>query len=152
VIDASVHVSTVLADEDDASARFARLAIPRLQRLYGLKAPALLAWELGHVVHRRLASSLGRSPEERGELVGLMLRDIDMDGPEPGQLRRTGALAERHRLSFYDAAYLELALREPAATLLTEDAALARAAVAELGRERVVDAEGAHRKLGARGS
>jgi len=40
------------------------------------------------------------------------------------------ALAQRHRLSFYEAAYLELAQRENIA-LATLDQALARAAVAE---------------------
>jgi predicted nucleic acid-binding protein len=56
----------------------------------------------------RLAITLDSSPDEAGVL----------------------ALARRHRLTVYDAAYLELALREdlPLATL---DAALARAAQAE---------------------
>jgi predicted nucleic acid-binding protein len=40
------------------------------------------------------------------------------------------ALAQRHRLSFYDADYLELAQRQDIA-LATLDQALARAAVAE---------------------
>jgi predicted nucleic acid-binding protein len=40
------------------------------------------------------------------------------------------SLARRHQLSFYDAAYLELAQRERIA-LATLDRALARAAVAE---------------------
>ena len=39
-------------------------------------------------------------------------------------------LAQRHRLSFYDAAYLELAQRE-GISLATLDQALARAATAE---------------------
>ena len=40
------------------------------------------------------------------------------------------ALARRHGLTFYDAAYLELAMRERIA-LATLDQALARAAIAE---------------------
>ena len=55
---------------------------------------------------------------------------VDHDPDEAGVLR----LARTHRLSVYDASYLELALREamPVATLDTDLAAAARAEGAEL--------------------
>ena len=58
------------------------------------------------------------------------LRDLPIrTDPEP-DLDVAFALAEKHRLSFYDAIYLELAKRQ-AAPIATLDKALARAAAAE---------------------
>lgn len=48
-----------------------------------------------------------------------------------------GALAEREELSFYDAAFLDLAI-ERDAILLTEDDRLSKAAVRNIGKTRVM--------------
>lgn len=98
-----------------------------------LKADAALAPRLWWYEIRNglvMAERRGRSTEAHSaaflrELSELPI-SIDYDPDE----RETMALARRHRLTVYDAAYLELALREgvPLATL---DAALATAARAE---------------------
>jgi predicted nucleic acid-binding protein len=60
------------------------------------------------------------------ELYGLDLHQA----PPSGEMDRLGQLADRHGLSAYDAAFLDLALVEGAA-LATLDRDLARAGVAE---------------------
>lgn len=56
---------------------------------------------------------------------------IDIDPPDPGDLlSRLPRLAHKHALTTYDAAYLNLALREKL-PLATSDAALKKAALAE---------------------
>jgi predicted nucleic acid-binding protein len=127
VVDASSMAPFVLADEEQhrSSAIF-----------YALKegncvAPALWTWEIANLLWKSLRS--GRITQ--AELTSI-LREIEefgvtMDhGSIGAALGRTLELANRHGLTAYDAAYLELALRT-GADLASHDAELREAALAE---------------------
>jgi predicted nucleic acid-binding protein len=123
VVDASVAIAWAF-NERHATAAHARVRIRAEQAI----VPALWWYELRNVL------VLG---ERRGRLTerdtARFLRDISrlavtMDSsPDETQVL---TLARRHRLTVYDAAYLELAARE-ALPLATLDAQLATAAQAE---------------------
>jgi predicted nucleic acid-binding protein len=124
VVDASVAVAWALQDEDhpDATAAFQRLKTDQAF------VPILWWYELRNVLvvnERR-----GRiAPAETALFLG-DLASVEIIFDTATDQAPVIALARRHRLTFYDAAYLELAmrLRLPMATL---DAALAAAARAE---------------------
>ena len=93
--------------------------------------PALWYWEMANGL--LVASRRGRKEwsEVRPQLEWLGALDIVVDDDSiSAAWHLTASIALRHRLTAYDAAYLELALRRslPLATL---DKALARAARAE---------------------
>lgn len=124
VLDASVAAAWVLQDEDEPAARSA------LKRIAGDEAvvPALFWFEIRNIL--LVSERRGRITEA---LTGKFLRSlsslpisVDSD-PEEG---RVLGLARRHRLSVYDAAYLELAQRK-SIRLASLDAALLKAASAE---------------------
>src|SRR6516164_858936 len=123
VIDASIATAWVVADEHvNAELAFARIATEEAI------VPALWWYELRNVLV--LGERRGRLTER--ETIRF-LRDISrlaitMDA-SPDE-SRVLTLARRHRLTVYDAAYLELAARE-ALPLATLDAELAAAAQAE---------------------
>jgi predicted nucleic acid-binding protein len=120
VVDASVALAWVMNEDhpgiDSISARIERDE---------LIAPALWWFEVrnGLVVNERRRRL--DEPLATGFLRDISRLAVTLDG-SPDE-REVMALARRHRLTVYDAAYLELALREelPLATL---DAALAEAA------------------------
>lgn len=124
VLDASVAACWAFDDEDHPAAA---LALERI-RDDEARVPALWWFEVRNVLIVN---------ERRGRLVetdtAAFLRWISRFGvtedrsPEED---RVLTLARRHRLSVYDASYLELAQRE-ALPLATLDAELARAARAE---------------------
>jgi predicted nucleic acid-binding protein len=123
VIDASIVAAWAFA-EDHGNAE---LTLARIRTEEAL-VPGLWWYELRNVLV--IGERRGRLTEQE---TGRFLRDIsglrislDRTPDEPAVM----ALARRHRLTVYDAAYLELALREvvPLATL---DQALAAAAQAE---------------------
>ena len=124
VLDASVAGAWLLEDEDDpvANAAMSRLAtefalVPQLWHLE-VRNTLLVAQRRGRVGDVGLEDGLRR--------VGELPIRTDTE-PDLGAVL---ALARRHRLTIYDALYLELALRAdvPLATL---DQVLASAAVAE---------------------
>lgn len=99
---------------------------------YDVAAPALVQWETGHVIHTapRVFGDLAR----RKKIVATLLSPLRLID----QRARSGPIAdlvETHGLSFYDAAYLQLAIDE-AAVLLTEDRKLLAAATKVLGSDR----------------
>ncbi len=113
VIDASIVAAWALLDEDSSRATE---ALERL-RVDPALAPALLFFEVRNVLlvnERRGRLTEAQSAEFLRALSRLPIR-IDQS-PDETQLMM---LARRHRLTVYDAAYLELALRErlPLATL-----------------------------------
>jgi predicted nucleic acid-binding protein len=124
VLDASVAACWYFEDEDDVRADAA------LQMLESDRALTPLHWwfEIRNVVvlgeRRRRASE-----QYTAEFLSYLLKlPIDLAAlPDEADVF---AMARRHRLTFYDAAYLELALRERLA-LATLDNALAAAARAE---------------------
>ena len=124
VVDASVTASWLLPNEGAAGAdkAFALLASD-----YAL-VPALWWFEIRNVFvtnERRGRIGAEQSGRALGLLSGLPIQ-VDHNVEEAHLMR----LAREHRLSVYDAAYLELALRA-AVSLATFDAALAAAAQAE---------------------
>ena len=124
VVDASVAVAWALKDEDHPD------AIAAIERLMTDQAfvPILWWYELRNVLvvnERR-----GRIAPAETELFLRDLASVKIIFDTATDQAPVLALAWRHRLTFYDAAYLELALRLPA-PLATLDGALAAAARAE---------------------
>jgi predicted nucleic acid-binding protein len=121
VADASVAVDGLLA-EPRAGAAWQRWAGEA--RL--LLAPAIIWPEVGHALLRRGMPAT----EVASRLDVLQAAGLETADRGPRGVAMALALAERHRLSVYDATYLWLAI-EIDGELATRDAALARAAVAE---------------------
>ena len=129
VVDCSVIMAATL-DEPGPGDPGARVlaAIESGMRAF---APGLFAYECRNAL--LMAERRGRLTREAFDLelrslegLGIVL-DGDLDD---GRLRRMLALARRHRLTVYDAAYLELAHRH-AAPLASLDKAMVRAARSE---------------------
>jgi predicted nucleic acid-binding protein len=109
----------------------------RLHERLGAEAPALLAWELGSVVHGRKGRVFGSGLRKRADNLEMMLGGIDLVTTDEAGRRQAAALAARHGLTFYDASYLEVAARREGRCLVTQDAALLVAGARELGAGRV---------------
>jgi predicted nucleic acid-binding protein len=125
VLDASIAACWVYPDEQDARADAA------YERLFAKdRALAPLHWwfELRNVL--LIGERRKRAPEQRTADFLKRISHLPIELAELPPAPPVFLLARKHRLSFYDAAYLELAQREsiPLATL---DDALGRAAVAE---------------------
>ena len=124
VLDAAVTASWLFPDEDHPDAREAwrrsateDVTVP-LHWWFEVRSIMLIGERRGRISEILVTHSLGR----------LSLLPI-LEAPKPSDADVLG-LARRHRLTFYDAAYLELALREHIA-LATLDLQLAAAARAE---------------------
>ncbi|WP_322515003.1 type II toxin-antitoxin system VapC family toxin [Rhodopseudomonas palustris] len=125
MIDASVAAAYCFDDEDEP---VADAAFARLEGGATAVAPALFWFELRNAV--LVGSRRGRIDNQQ---IKRVLNRINRAAITIDRLPSSDALfdlAQRHRLTFYDAAYLELAQRERI-ELATLDAALARAATAE---------------------
>lgn len=123
VIDASVLAALALTEGSSRAAG-------ALQRLLGASAlaPPLLYFEIRNVLivnERR-----GRLTDEQSERFLQNLKRLPIEIDQDCDDVRLLALARKHKLTVYDATYLELAVRQrlPLATL---DAALERAARVE---------------------
>lgn len=126
VIDASVTIAAILVEDRTQEARdIIRSAAS------GFAVPFLWPVEVGNVL--MLGERRGRFSADRLEVhmryLAAMPATVDHEGPNHAW-HATMVLARRHRLTLYDAAYLELALRQRL-RLATFDAALARAAADE---------------------
>lgn len=125
VVDASIAASWCFDDEDDP---VANKAFAMLEAKAEAIAPALFWFEIRNVA----LIGLRRHRISAENLIDVLARieraAIELE-PTPSS-SAVIALARRHNLTFYDAAYLELALRENLA-LATLDHALVRAASAE---------------------
>ena len=124
VLDASIAADWLMDDESDPRAT---AALGRLRR-DGAIVPQLWHYEVRNalLVAERRGRMTGTPASARIE----SLRNLPIITDQKAGLPEAFELARRHRLSFYDALYLELATRQ-AAPLATLDAALARAALAE---------------------
>ncbi len=126
ILDASVTLAALLPEQNSDRARDILLQVAA----EGASAPGLWPLEIGNVL--LMVQRRGRiSAEERlRALDGLDRLPIAID-PETAARARThiAPLAERHGLTLYDAAYLELALRL-VLPLASFDAALCRPATA----------------------
>ena len=97
----------------------------------GAKAfvPALWHWEIANGLLKVERQKRATRPEIRGHMLLLQSLPIGVDEAALNQAwGATHLLAQKHRLTSYDAAYLELAIRRglPLATLDKELAAAAR--------------------------
>ena len=124
VLDASVAVAWLLSEKTASKAERALLRLEDEEAL----VPHLWHLELRNgllVASRRGRLTADDLTERLNALRGLPIRtDTEPD------LTIAFALAEKHGLSFYDAVYLELAIRH-SAPMATLDRTLARAAEAE---------------------
>ena len=124
VIDASVVAAWHFPDERSAQGDsiMARLESD------SARMPALWWFEVRNVL--LIGERRGRTSQKHTEAFLDFLRELPIElAPLPEEVPVL-SLARRHQLSFYDAAYLELAQRERIA-LATLDRALTRAAAAE---------------------
>lgn len=124
VLDCSIALSWFFPDEKTAFTEAALDLVAReecwVPAVWRLEFPNALL-----VAERRKRLTRDERLQVIDEAARLRLR-VDAAVPE---LRAISALAERHALSTYDAAYLELAARQ-SATLITLDKALGAAAAA----------------------
>jgi predicted nucleic acid-binding protein len=129
VLDNSVVMRWLFGDGSPQDRAYADHVLELLQAPGSLAlVPGIWALEVGNVLVRAEAKSL--LSEARGaEFLGMLqAMAIQTDGQTATHaLASTLQLARRHKLSSYDAAYLELALREGLA-LATLDADVQRAA------------------------
>lgn len=124
VLDSSVAMAWVLPDESSSAADS---IMSRLAETSAI-VPALWPLEIGNVLV--MASRRARiDPKKIQDLLAVLysLPITVEDAPDRDTLMRTLSLAERHGLTAYDAAYLELALRR-ALPLATFDDRLRSAA------------------------
>jgi predicted nucleic acid-binding protein len=123
VVDASVMLTRALGELNPTA------ALTR-ERLQGERAfvPALWWFELRNVLVVNERRGRISETDTSAALVDWARLDITIDRSPDEAIIMT--LARRHRLTVYDAAYLELALRE-GADLATLDASLAEAAQRE---------------------
>lgn len=123
VIDASVLAALALTEGSSRAAG-------ALQRLLGgsALAPPLLYFEIRNVLI--VSERRGRLTDVQSERFLQNLKRLPIEIDNACEDARLLALAREHKLTIYDASYLELAVRQrlPLATL---DAALERAARAE---------------------
>ena len=116
VLDSSVALAWVYADETTD-------AVLRLfdnVRINGAWVPGLWRWEIANVLQLNVRRGRHGGDFRDGALSGLALLPIKVDPEADRQAwSATLHLAERHGLTVYDAAYLEIASRRkiPLATL-----------------------------------
>lgn len=101
-------------------------------------SPVLAAYEVGHVAHVKRRADFGRDEATRSEAVSELLESVTLIPLEPGDLGAIARVCEEAGLSFYDAAYLELAERDDESRLVTADDRLRKAATRRLGASRVL--------------
>lgn len=129
VLDNSVAMCWLLADGKPADVAYAETVLDALREQQAL-VPSLWALEASNVIARAEAKGLLTEARSQAFVVLLQRLNIATDPATAGHaLGDTLHLARRYKLSAYDAAYLELALRTglPLATL---DADLKKAAQA----------------------
>lgn len=100
-------------------------AVRDLQARHPCLAPALLAWELGNVIHRKHPDVFGPA---RAQLLEVLLEGVGLVEPDAASRRRCGELVAASGLTFYDAAYLDLAASEAGGVLVSQDRRLVAAA------------------------
>lgn len=126
--DASVAIAGVAEDEQAPECA----ALLERAILQGAAAPAIWALEVANILGLKLQRKKISAEGRRRALASLRSVDIALDVVEfrSAAFDRTIGFADEHRLTLYDAAYLELAVRLgcPLATL---DSALREAARAE---------------------
>lgn len=127
VLDASVTLLWLVPETNQAGVAYADSALDALKESQAF-VPSLLALEVANVVAKVESKGLVTEADSQRFISLLARLNLVTDNATAAHaLGDTLNLARRHKLSAYDAAYLELALRTglPLATL---DASLAKAA------------------------
>ncbi len=124
VLDASLSTTWLLDDETDP---LAELALDSVEST-GAIVPPLWHYEVRNAL--LVAERRGRIPASDLQPRLRDLRELPIETDDDADLDTALELAMAHRLSFYDALYLELARRRRL-PLATRDAALVRAVRAE---------------------
>ena len=121
VIDASVTAAWIFADERDA---YSLQVADHIANHKGL-VPALWRWE----IQNTLLSAMRRKRIREASLAQHLsdLQELNIEYDFTPSFGAEVSLAKEHRLSVYDAAYLELAMRRNG-KLATKDDSLRRAA------------------------
>ncbi|MFZ0815578.1 MAG: type II toxin-antitoxin system VapC family toxin [Candidatus Sulfotelmatobacter sp.] len=127
VLDSSVALAWIYADETTD-------AVLRLfddVRLGGAWVPGLWRWKIANVLQLNVRRGRHSGDFRDNALASLALLPVKVDAEADRQAWGAALLlAERHRLTVYDAAYLEIAVRQKIA-LATLDRELRAAAVSE---------------------
>jgi predicted nucleic acid-binding protein len=121
VVDASVAASWLFEDEDDCAAE---RVLDALATRPGV-VPTIWHYEMRNIL--LVACRRGRISREGAWLRAAALSQLPIDTDTGPDLDHAMKIAMAHKLSFYDALYLELAIRRNAA-LSTLDRRLATAA------------------------
>jgi len=126
-LDASAVAAWLLPDE--ASLAADHLYAQALRASDVFQAPALWAWETGNLLNTACRRGRITSKQATDALQMLLRAKVRLEtAPDGRRMQATLDLAQAHGLTFYDASYLEQALRT-GAQLATKDAALRRQAV-----------------------
>jgi predicted nucleic acid-binding protein len=145
---ATVVVDTsALLDSADALHPSWGAALEHLETSYQAIAPRILVSEASNVVHHKRPREFGASAAERSDLVEALLAGVDIVDDDAAARRRCGAVVEQEGLSFCDAEFLELALRDNTTMLLTQDKPLLAAAKSRLGRSLALSLDEAARAV-----
>ncbi len=126
VPDVSAVCAWCFEDERTEASEALLIRLPECE----LCVPALFLWELGNVL--LMAERRGRiTAADRNRFLALVVQlDLGIDPADPNVVwHDVLSLAAQHRLTSYDAAYLELAMRE-GLPLASRDNALLKAAQA----------------------
>lgn len=128
VIDASIALAWLLPDEEADKAE----KVVILAKLSGPVAPALFPLEVANALRSNMRRGRIDAAYRDAALKQLEKAAVarDLEAWDPEVLRETVRLSDKHGLTVYDAAYLELALRHDA-PLGSLDDDLRRAASAE---------------------
>lgn len=139
VVDASYLASVF--DHDEEVREHAEQVQRELSKSQRMISPRLILYELGSVVRK---AHLRVAPGDREAAHHTLLETVRMEATRLESVRRIHSIADEYGLSFYDAAYLQLAIEQDA-TLITDDRFLRTAAERELGAERSLDGATAFR-------
>jgi len=128
-IDASAAAAWLLPDE--ASPAADRLYSQAVELHEAFQAPALWAWEAGNLLHSATRHGRLTAMQARRAVAAIAKAGVRLEeAPDEARMADILVLARSRSLTFYDASYLEQALRT-GARLASKDAALRRAAIAE---------------------
>jgi predicted nucleic acid-binding protein len=128
VLDSSLTMAFVLADEANAETDKILDSLGRGSKAF---APALWRWEVGNVLLMAERRKRITAAESRRHLSLLQSLPVEVDENALREAWNAAPpLARKHRLTIYDAAYLELAIRR-GAPLGSLDTDLRKAAKAE---------------------
>lgn len=126
VIDANIAISWLLQDGTRQENAYAQSCLEALSAQPGV-VPSLWHLEVVNILSRAERDRRLSEADVTAFLAALDALPIDIDSAVDPQA--IAALARQHRLTAYDAAYLDVALRH-GASMATQDKALRKAALA----------------------